>query len=73
MQIQERLYGYPVPDSVWEEYHLDQEINDRGIRIDRDMVSQAIRIDGLSKASLIEAMQEKNGLENPNSVMQMKG
>ena len=73
MQIQKRLGGYPVPEFVWEEYHLDQEINDRGIRIDRDMVSQAINIDGLSKASLMEAMQEKTGLENPNSVMQMKG
>ena len=73
MQIQKRLYGYPVPDFVWEEYHLDQEINDRGIRIDRDMVSQAICIDGLSKASLMKTMQKKTGLENPNSVMQMKG
>ena len=73
MQIQKRLYGYPVPDSVWEEYHLDQEINDRGICIDRDMVSQAICMDGLSKASLMETMQKKTGLENPNSVMQMKG
>ena len=55
----------PVPDSVWEEYHLDQKINDRGICIDRDMVSQAICMDGLSKASLMETMQKKTGLENP--------
>ena len=72
MQIQDRLKNYPVPDSVWDEYHLDQEINDRGIMIDQDMVAQAIRIDELSKASLTARMQRKTGLENPNSVIQMK-
>ena len=72
MQIQERLKNYPVPDAVWDEYHLDQEINDRGIMIDRKMVSEALRIDELSKTDLMEKMQEKTGLENPNSVSQMK-
>ena len=72
MQIQERLKNYPVPNSVWDEYHLDQEINDRGIMIDQGMVAQAIRIDELSKASLTARMQRKTGLENPNSVVQMK-
>ncbi|WP_274939938.1 DNA polymerase [Chordicoccus furentiruminis] len=72
MQIQERLRNYPVPDFVWDEYHLDQEINDRGIMIDQDMVSEALRIDALSKDSLTSKMQEKTGLENPNSVAQMK-
>ena len=72
MQIQERLSGYPVPDSVWEEYRIDQEINDRGIRIDRDLVAQALRIDELSKADLTAKMQKMTGLENPNSVTQMK-
>lgn len=72
MQIQERLRSYPVPDAVWEEYCLDQEINDRGIMIDREMVAQALRIDELSKADLTARMQKKTGLENPNSVMQMK-
>ena len=72
MQIQERLRNYPVPDFVWDEYHLDQEINDRGIMIDQDMVSEALRIDALSKDSLTAKMQEKTGLENPNSVVQMK-
>ena len=72
MQIQERLRNYPVPDFVWDEYHLDQEINDRGIMIDQDMVSEALRIDALSKDSLTAKMQEKTGLENPNSVAQMK-
>ena len=72
MQIQERLRNYPVPDFVWDEYHLDQEINDRGIMIDQDMVSEALRIDALSKDSLTAKMQAKTGLENPNSVAQMK-
>ena len=72
MQIQERLKNYPVPDFVWDEYHLDQEINDRGIMIDQDVVRQALRIDELSKTDLTARMQKKTGLENPNSVIQMK-
>ena len=72
MQIQERLRHYPVPDAVWDEYHLDQQINDRGIMIDRQMVAQALRIDELSKADLTAKMQKKTGLGNPNSVSQMK-
>lgn len=72
LQIQERLRKYPVPDSVWDEYHLDQEINDRGIMIDRVMVQQAMRIDGLSREDLMRRMREKTGLENPNSVIQLK-
>lgn len=72
MQIQERLQHYPVPDAVWDEYHLDQQINDRGIMIDREMVAQALRIDELSKADLTAKMQKKTGLDNPNSVSQMK-
>ena len=72
MQIQERLKNYPVPDFVWDEYHLDQEINDRGIMIDQDMVRQALRIDELSRCDLIARMQRKTGLENPGSVIQMK-
>ena len=72
MQIQERLKNYPVPDSIWAEYHLDQEINDRGIMIDQEMVRQALRIDELSKTDLTARMQKKTGLDNPNSVIQMK-
>lgn len=72
MQIQERLKNYPVPDFVWDEYHLDQEINDRGIMIDQGMVEQALRIDELSKNDLTAKMKKKTGLDNPNSVVQMK-
>ena len=72
MQIQERPKNYQVPDFVWDEYHLDQEINDRGIMIDQEMVSQALRIDALSKCDLTARMQRKTGLANPGSVVQMK-
>ena len=70
-QVQERLRKYPLPDFLWEEYALDQMINDRGIRIDRQMVAEAIRIDELSKTNLIDRMKKMTGLDNPNSVIQM--
>ncbi len=72
MSIQERLRKYPVPDFVWEEYHLDQEINDRGIALDMTLVRNAIAFDEKSKAVLSEKMQELTNLDNPNSVQQMK-
>jgi DNA polymerase len=73
MQIQRKLTNYPVPDFVWDEYHLDQEINDRGIMIDRQLVEQAISIDEQTKKDLMARMQKITGLDNPNSVMQLKG
>lgn len=72
LQIQERLQNYPVPDFVWEEYRLDQQINDRGIMIDRKMVAGALSIDETSHNDLTTRMQQLTGLSNPNSVMQMK-
>ena len=72
MQIQQRLSKFPVPEFVWEEYWQDQEINDRGIGVDMEMVAQAIAMDGRSKSELSAAMQELTELENPNSVQQMK-
>ena len=72
MQIQQRLSKFPVPDFVWEEYWQDQEINDRGIGVDMEMVRNAIAMDGRSKSELSAAMQELTELENPNSVQQMK-
>ena len=72
MQIQQRLAKFPVPEFVWEEYRQDQEINDRGIGVDMEMVRNAIVMDGRSKAELSAAMQELTELENPNSVQQMK-
>ena len=72
MQIQKRLSNFPVPDAIWEEYHLDQEINDRGIGVDMELVRQAIAMDARSRERLTDALQELTGLENPNSVQQMK-
>ena len=72
MQIQQRLAKFPVLDFVWEEYWQDQEINDRGIGVDMEMVARAIAMDGRSKSELSTAMQELTELENPNSVHQMK-
>ena len=72
MSIQERLQKFPVPDSVWDEYHIDQEINDRGVAIDLPLVRQAIDMDARSRAELTDAMRELTELDNPNSVQQMK-
>ncbi|MFO3714781.1 DNA polymerase [Oribacterium sp. P9] len=72
MSIQDRLRKYPVLDFVWDEYHIDQEINDRGIALDRTLVKNAIAFDEKSKAELSEKMQELTNLDNPNSVQQMK-
>ena len=72
LQIQERLKKYSVPDFVWDEYRLDQEINDRGIMIDEVMVKQALCIDEVSRNDLISRMQKLTGMSNPNSVAQMK-
>lgn len=73
MAIQERLKKYPVSEPIWDEYHLDQEINDRGIAIDRTLAENAIAIDARSRDSLMAMLKEKTGLENPNSVIQMIG
>lgn len=72
MAIQDRLKKYPVPDFVWNEYHLDQEINDRGIALDMDVVENAIAFDAKSKTELAENMKKITDLDNPNSVLQMK-
>ena len=72
MSIQTRLAKYPVPDSVWAEYHQDQHINDRGVALDMELVRQAIQIDGRSRSELTCAMKELTELDNPNSVQQMK-
>lgn len=72
MSIQERLRKYPVPDTVWEQYHLDQQINDRGIAVDMTLVRSAIAIDERSHEELTAKLQELTMLDNPNSVQQMK-
>lgn len=73
LAVKDRLTKYPVPEFIWDQYHLDQEINDRGIGVDMQLVKNAISIDAQTKHSLLSQMQNSTGLENPNSVSQMKG
>ena len=72
MSIQQRLQNYPVPENVWDEYYIDQEINDRGVMLDMQLVTQAIDIDNRSRMELMTAMQKLTEIENPNSATQMK-
>ena len=72
MAIQKHLSQYPVPQSVWDEYVLDQEINDRGIRLDMPLVENAVQINAITKDKLMDRLETLTGLENPNSVAQMK-
>lgn len=72
LAIQRCLAGFPVPDSVWQEYAMDQRINDRGIAIDPTLVNNAITLDEQAKSVLGERMKEITGLENPNSIVQLK-
>lgn len=71
-QIQMKLSKFPVPEAVWDEYHLDQEINDRGIRVDMPFVKRCIALDAETRDSLTASMRELTELDNPNSVVQMK-
>lgn len=70
--IQKKLARFPVPEQIWKEYWQDQEINDRGIRIDQSLVKAAIHIDEKIKIDLIQELQDKTALDNPNSVIQLK-
>ena len=70
--IQEKLSRFPVPESEWGNYHLDQEINDRGIMLDLELVKQAIQCDTQFKSTHMEKAREITGLKNPNSPSQLK-
>lgn len=72
LAIQRRLKNFPMPDHEWQNYYLDQEINDRGIMLDMEFVREAIDLATRSRSDLITAMRELTGLENPNSVTQLK-
>ena len=72
MNIQEKLSRFPVPDFLWQEFYLDQEINDRGIEIDSLFVESAIKLDLEVKTHLMSELKHITGLENPNSVLQMR-
>lgn len=68
MGIKDKLHKFPVPDFIWDEYHLDQEINDRGILVDLQMVENAITFDERSKATIADEMRGLTDIDNPNSV-----
>lgn len=70
--IQNKLHKFQVPDFIWEEYSLDQEINDRGILIDTKFVEQAININQTNKEIITNKLKEVTKLENPNSSLQMR-
>lgn len=72
MAIQEKLSKFHVSDGVWSEYHQDQEINDRGIGLDMTLVNSAIAIDEHSKEEITTRLQQLTGLDNPNSVIQLR-
>lgn len=72
MEIQARLKKFPVSEFVWKEFYLDQEINDRGIKVDLNMAKNAIAFDSSTRHTLISKLKSITGLDNPNSVMQMK-
>lgn len=73
LAIKDKLKKFPVPDFVWEEYHKDQIINDRGIKIDRTFVEAALEIDRVSKDNIQTELKQLTVLDNPNSVQQMIG
>lgn len=68
LAIDKRLSRFPVPDFIWEQFYLDQEINDRGIRVDMELVDAALTLDAQAKATLSAEMHRLTGIENPNSV-----
>jgi len=72
MGIQQRLAKFPVSATIWEEYHQSEEINDTGVRLDMELVAQAIEMDTQSRQKLTASMKHMTALENPNSVQQMK-
>ena len=72
MAIQAKLENFPMPDMEWDNYHRDQLINDLGIRIDQELARHAIRMDEEVRSQALEKLQKLTGLENPNSVIQLK-
>ena len=72
MAIQAKLSHFPVPENIWEEFWVDQRINDRGIEVDMEFARNAIELDKNSRESLMEEVRNLTGLENPNSVIQLK-
>ncbi|KJZ91558.1 MULTISPECIES: DNA polymerase [unclassified Clostridium] len=72
LSIQAKLQKFPMPEEEWKNYILDQQINDRGIQLDLELVRQAIQCDEQTREELTSRLKELTELENPNSVVQMK-
>lgn len=72
MAIQAKLSHFSVPENIWEEFWVDQRINDRGIEVDVEFARNAIELDKISREALMEEVRDLTGLENPNSVIQLK-
>ena len=71
LEIDRKLFRFPVPDFIWQEFYLDQEINDRGILVDMQLADKAINLDAKAKEELTAEVQKLTGVENPNSVYQL--
>lgn len=71
--IEKKISKVTIPHNIWKEYELDQQINDRGVLIDMDLVAAAMKLDEQSRDGLVKEMCSLTMLENPNSVVQLKG
>ncbi len=71
LEIDRKLLRFPVPNFIWQEFYLDQEINDRGILVDMQLADKAIGLDAEAKEELTAEMKRLTGVENPNSVYQL--
>lgn len=72
MEITQKLGRFPVPQNEWENYWMDQDINDRGIRIDQQLVTNAIKCQEEFHDQYLKTSQQLTGLANPNSPLQLK-
>ncbi|AEI56731.1 DNA polymerase [Limosilactobacillus reuteri] len=72
MEITQKFSRFPVPQNEWENYWMDQDINDRGIRIDQQLVNNAIKCQKEFHAQYLQTSQQLTGLANPNSPLQLK-
>ena len=73
LEIQKKLARFPMPNFEWGNYHIDQMINDRGVLIDLELAENAIQINESIREEAMDRLRKLTGLENPNSVQQLKG
>ena len=72
MEIQKKLSRFPVPENEWRNYCLDQKINDRGVALDMELAHRAVQCDNQYREFYLRQAREITGLENPNSVLQLR-